>query len=50
MVSPDLQQGFKVLRDREQLDKTFEVVVVRFQHLFGHDGHRSGKMAVGAPV
>ena len=34
MVSPDLQQGFKVLRDRHQLDKTFETLVVRFQHLF----------------
>ncbi len=22
MVSPDLQQGFKVLRDRDQLDRT----------------------------
>ena len=34
MVSADLQQGFKVLRDRGQLDKTFEALVVRFQHLF----------------
>ena len=34
MLSPDLQQGFKVLRDRNQLDKTFEAVVVRFQPLF----------------
>ena len=34
MVSPDLQQGFKVLRDRDQLDRTFEAVVVRFPPLF----------------
>ena len=29
MVSPDLQQGFKVLRDSDQLDKTFEALVVK---------------------
>lgn len=34
MISPDLQQGFKVLRDRDQLEDTFEAVVVRFPHLF----------------
>lgn len=34
MVSPDLQQGFRVLRDNNQLDKTFESIVVKFQHLF----------------
>lgn len=34
MVSPDLQQGFKVLRDARQIDKTFEAVVVKHQHLF----------------
>lgn len=34
IVSPDLQQGFKVLRDNGQLDKTFESVVVSFRHLF----------------
>jgi hypothetical protein len=34
MVSPDLQQGFKVLRDSSQLDKTFESIVVKYQHLF----------------
>jgi hypothetical protein len=33
-VSPDLQKGFKALRDTGQLDKTFESVVVRFQQLF----------------
>lgn len=34
VVSADLQPGFKVLRDKDLLDKTFEAVVVRFQHLF----------------
>jgi hypothetical protein len=34
VVSADLQKGFKVLRDSDQLDNTFEAVVVRFQHLF----------------
>src|SRR5262245_22057129 len=37
MVSADLQQGFKVLRDNKQLDKSFEAVVVRFKRLFGPD-------------
>ncbi len=37
MVSPDLQQGFKVLRDNHQLDKTFESIVVKFKHLFRSD-------------
>jgi hypothetical protein len=34
VVSADLQQGFKVLRDSGQLDQTFEAVVVRFRHFF----------------
>lgn len=34
MVSADLQKGFKVLRDRNQLERTFEGIVVRFRHLF----------------
>lgn len=34
VVTADLQQGFKVLRDRKQLDKTFEAILVRFPHLF----------------
>ncbi len=37
MVSADIQQGFKVLRDSNQLDSTFESLVVRFRHLFGSD-------------
>ena len=34
MMSPDLQKGFKALRDAGHLDKTFESVVVRFADLF----------------
>jgi hypothetical protein len=37
MVSPDLQQGFRVLRDSGQLDQTFEAVVVRFRDFFRDD-------------
>jgi hypothetical protein len=37
MVSPDLQQGFKVLRDSKQLDRTFESIVVKFRCLFESD-------------
>lgn len=37
MISGDLQQGFKVLRDRKLLHQTFEALVVRFSHLFRHD-------------
>ena len=34
IVSPDLQQGFKVLRDRNQLDSTFEAVIVKYPQCF----------------
>lgn len=34
MISGDLQQGFKVLRDRGLIRKTFEALVVRFKDLF----------------
>jgi hypothetical protein len=49
MVSPDLQQGFKVLRDRKQLDKTFEAVVVRFQQLFGPDAFEAAQWRLAHP-
>lgn len=32
--SPDLQSGFKVLRDRDELDRTFEAVITRHPNLF----------------
>lgn len=34
--SPNLQSGFRVLRDRGELDRTFEAVVLRHQSLFDH--------------
>jgi len=37
MKSADLQQGFKALRDSNQLDATFEAIVVRFSELFSAD-------------
>ena len=37
MISADLQQGFKTLRDADQLDKTFESFVVQYQYLFEID-------------
>ena len=33
-VSAKLQSGFKALRDRHQLDETFEAVIVRHADLF----------------
>ena len=37
MISADLQQGFKGLRDADKLDSTFEAIVVRFPDLFAAD-------------
>lgn len=34
MIRGDLQQGFRVLRDNGQLERTFEALVVRFSDLF----------------
>ena len=34
VVSADLQKGFKILRDRDELCKTFESIVVKFKELF----------------
>jgi len=49
MVSADLQQGFKVLRDRGQLDKTFEALVLRFQHLFKPDVVQAAQWRLAHP-
>jgi hypothetical protein len=35
--SPELQQGFKVLRDSGQLDATFEAVIIRHRERFRED-------------
>lgn len=37
MVSPDLQQGFKALRDADLLDHSFEALVVRHPELFSNE-------------
>lgn len=34
VVSADLQSGFKILRDRDQLNSTFEALIVRHEDLF----------------
>lgn len=34
MLNADLQQGFQVLRDTGQLDKTFEAIVVKYNDKF----------------
>jgi len=34
VLSPDLQTGFKVLRDRNELNKSFEAVIIRHSDLF----------------
>lgn len=34
MLSPDLQRGFRALRDNDQLEETFEAVVTRSPALF----------------
>lgn len=36
-VSAELQQGFRVLRDRGQLDRTFETIIVRYPDEFRSD-------------
>ena len=36
-ISADLQKGFKVLRDRNQLDSTFEALIAHHAGLFRND-------------
>lgn len=37
MVSAELQQGFRVLRDTDQLNKSFEAIVIRHKSLFDNN-------------
>jgi hypothetical protein len=37
MKSGDIQKGFKVLRDNNQLEKTFESLVIKYKKLFKQD-------------
>jgi len=43
MISGDLQQGFRVLRDNGQLEHTFEALVVRFSHIFSAETVRAAQ-------
>ena len=36
-VSADLQKGFRVLRDRGQLDHSFEALIAKYPGLFSND-------------
>jgi hypothetical protein len=49
MISPDLQQGFKVLRDGDQLDKTFEAIVIRYQSLFSQQAIEAAQWRLDHP-
>jgi hypothetical protein len=49
MIGADLQQGFKVLRDRNQLNNIFEALVVRFQHLFNPDVVQAAQWRLAHP-
>lgn len=49
MINTDIQPGFNVLRDRNQLDKTFESVVIRFQHLFGTNTIQAAQWRLAHP-
>jgi hypothetical protein len=49
MMSPDLQQGFKVLRDRKQLELSFESIVVRHPELFNDDAVQAAQWRLENP-
>lgn len=49
MVSAELQQGFKVLRDTNQLDKSFEALVTRHQNLFKEEVIKAAQWRLDHP-
>lgn len=49
MKSPDLQQGFRKLRDSNQLDKTFEFIVVKYADLFDPEVVESAQWRLDNP-
>ena len=49
VVSPDLQQGFKALRDLGRLDMSFEAIVVRYPHLFQQDAIDAAQWRLNNP-
>ncbi len=46
---PDLQDGFKVLRDNNMLDKTFEAVVVKYPHMFDEHAVQAAQWRLDNP-
>ncbi len=49
MISADLQQGFKALRDSKQLDSTFEAIVLRFPDEFSDEVKQAAKWRLDNP-
>ena len=49
MISADLQQGFKALRDRKQLDLTFEAIVVRHPEIFRDEAVQAARWRLDHP-
>ena len=49
MKSSDLQQGFKKLRDVNQLDKTFEFIVIKYKALFDSDVVKAAQWRLDHP-
>ena len=49
MISADLQQGFKALRDRNQLDLTFEAIVVRHPEAFSDEAVEAARWRLEHP-
>jgi len=45
MISPDLQKGFKVLRDRKQL----EAIVIRYREFFQSDAIEAAQWRLDHP-
>lgn len=48
-ISPDLQKGFKALRDTGALDSTFEAVILRHQDRFRKDVVEAAKWRIDNP-
>ena len=49
MLSGGLPKGFRILRERDELDQSVEAIVVRFQHLFTADVVESAQWRLDNP-
>ena len=49
VISADLQSGFKVLRDQDNLDDTFEAIVVRHSGLFPNESVEAAQWRLDNP-